>query len=262
MQEIWDLVVYNFIACLIVFARVSGIFTFNPILGRANIPVRIRVSMAFVLTITMLMSMGGVIGYIPDDVFGFAFVIVKEAALGLVFGFMVNLIVTVIIFAGEMIDHKIGFMMAKQMDPLTGINMPVMANMNFYMFALYFFITGGHLSYIRLFALSYDMVPIDFEFTIAWLGLSYNIVMYFSEIMTLAVKMAMPVLAALLILELCVGVIMKAVPTIHIFAMNIQLKILMGLFILMAIAGPMSDYLDSLLSIMWENLFGALRLIG
>ncbi|MDR0197608.1 MAG: flagellar biosynthetic protein FliR, partial [Oscillospiraceae bacterium] len=129
MREIWELIVNNFIGCLIVFARVAGIFTFNPIFGRAVVPMRVRVSLSVVLTVVMLASMGGAVGYIPTGVPDFAFVILKEAAIGLIFGFIVNLTLTVIIYAGEIIDYQIGIMMAKAMDPMTGVTMPVFANL-------------------------------------------------------------------------------------------------------------------------------------
>jgi len=262
MREIWDLIVYNFVGCLIVFARVTGIFTFNPILGRANVPVRVRASMSIVLTVVMLMSMGGVIGYIPNGIPDFVLVILKEAVLGLIFGFIVNLFLTVLIYAGEAIDNQIGLSMARVMDPATNISMPVFANLYYYMFILYFFITGGHLSYIKLFAQSYEMLPIGFGLSLPFIDISYRIALFFGTVMTLAIKMAMPVIAAELITELCVGVMMKAVPTIQVFVINIQMKVLLGLFLIMAIAAPMSDFLDKLLGIMWENLFGTLKLLA
>jgi len=262
MREIWDLIVYNFIGCLIVFARVTGIFSFNPIFGRANVPMRVRAAMSIVLTVVMLMSFGGVIGYIPQNIPSLVAVILKEAALGLIFGFVINLVLTVLIYAGETIDNQIGLGMAKVMDPGTNINMPVFANLYNNVFILYFFLTGGHLSYIRLFSQSYEMLPIGFEMSLSFVDASYRIAMFLGTVMTLAIKMAMPVIAAELVTELCVGVMMKAVPTIQVFVINIQLKLLLGLFIIMAISGPMSDYLDKLLGIMWENLFGTLSLLA
>jgi len=262
MQEIWDLILYNFVGCLVVFARVTGIFTFNPILGRANVPIRIRTAMSVVLTVVMLMSMNGAVGYIPDGVLGVIVIVLKEAAVGLIFGFIVNMILTVLIYAGEMIDNQIGLGMAKVMDPITHISMPVFANLYYYMFILYFFLTGGHLSYIRLFAQSYEALPIGFNLTFSFVNVSYKIAMFLGTVMTLAIKMAMPVIAAELITELCVGVMMKAVPTIQVFVINIQMKVMLGLFLIMALAGPMSDFLDKLLGIMWDNLFGTLKFLA
>jgi flagellar biosynthetic protein FliR len=78
--------------------------------------------------------------------------------------------------------------------------------------------------------------------------------MFLGTVFVLACKLAMPIIAAELIVEICVGVMMKAVPTIQIFAVNIQMKILIGLFVISAIAEPISDFITKLTEVMWRNL--------
>lgn len=262
MQDIWNLIVYNFIGCLLVFARVSGIFTFNPIFSRANVPMRIKVGMSIALAVAMLTSMGGTTGYIPTSLLGFVGTLLKEAAVGLVLGFIVNLILTVIVYAGEIIDTQTGFSMAKAMDPSTGVSMPIFANVYNYIYILYFFIIGGHLSYIKLFALSYDTLPIGFSFTAGSVNLSYVIANYLGTVITLGVKFAFPIIATQLIVEFGLGIMMKAVPTIQVLVVNLQLKIVVGMFVLIVMAGPMSDFLEKLMNIMFENLYSAVGQIG
>jgi flagellar biosynthetic protein FliR len=255
LQAVWDLIVGNFIGVLIVFSRVTGVFTFNPILGRTNVPATARVAMSIALAAMLLYGMDGQItGYMPTSVLGFIWVLIKEMLLGMLFGVVVNMMLSALILAGEVIDNQIGLSMAKMFDPSSGIQMPVFANLYFYMFVLYFFITGGHLEYIRLFKLSYDIVPIGFALDIQTQELMHNLVMYMGTIFTLGMKLAMPVIATELIVEVCVGVMMKAVPTIQVFTVNIDLKIIVGLFVIMAIAAPISDYIDNLLGILWQDL--------
>ena len=55
------------------------------------------------------------------------------------FGFFTNLIITVLLYAGEVIDTEIGLGMAKAYDPATGVTMPVFGNYYYYLFILYFF---------------------------------------------------------------------------------------------------------------------------
>lgn len=262
MQEIWDLIVGNFIGCLLVFARVSGIFTFNPIFARATVPMRVRVAMSVVMTFVMLGTMNDTVLYVPDGIPDFVLVILFEAILGFVFGFIVNLILNVILFAGKIIDNQMTIALAEIMDPTTNVTMPIMASLYYYLFILYFFVTGAHLSYINLFVLSYGIIPIGFEFTREWVYMSYDIVMFLGTVMTLAIKMAMPIIASELILQVCVGVMIKAVPNIQIFVINIQMKILMGFFVVMAIAGPMSDFIQELMDIMLNNLHATMMRLG
>jgi flagellar biosynthetic protein FliR len=255
VEEIWNLIVNNFIGYLIVLIRVSGIFTFNPIFARTNTPMQIRAMMAIALSAMMFSVMGGTTGYIPESVIGLIAVAVKELFIGFVFGLIANLILTVLIYAGELVDNQIGLAMAKMMDPNTGIQMPLFANLFYYMFIIYFFIAGGHLDYIRLFWLSFEMIPIGYEFSEATLKIISVIIDYFGTVMELGLKLSMPIVAAGLIVEFCIGIMMKAVPSIQVLVVNIQLKVFVGLFILMAITVPISDFLSKLFDIMRTDLY-------
>jgi len=259
MEELWNLILNNFVGCLLVFARIAGIFTFNPIFGRQNIPMRVRVIMAIALSVCMLAMTGGSTLYVPTSILGFAGVLILEAALGLVFGFFVNLIMTALLYAGEITDNKIGFMMANIMDPGTGIQAAVFANFYLYLFVIYFFVTNGHLQYIKLFALSYDIIPIGFQVNFNTWRIVEDLIMFFGTTLQLAVKLAMPVLAAIMITEICVGIVMKAVPGIQIFILTFSLKILLGLFLIFALAGVITTFVDGMFSTMWYHLEGIMN---
>lgn len=259
LADVWEMIINNFLGFILILCRVSGIFTFNPIFSRNNFPMRLKAGTTLVMAVFFASTMGS-ISYNPSGTFMVVFDMFKELGLGLVLGFMVNLVLTVTIYAGEIIDTQSGLGMAKAMDPGTGVTMPLFANVYYYMFILYFFVTGGHLSYVKLFHISYETLPIGFSgFTadVAW-----AMVNYFGTVMTLAVKFAAPILAVEMITEVCLGVLMKAVPSIHVFAVNIQLKVLIALLILLIIAQPMSDFIEKLMGIMWQNLYGLLGIVG
>ena len=255
---VWDTIFNNFVGFLFVLCRVTGIFTFNPIFSRSNVPTTVRNGISVVLAIVMMMVPDiGITTPHVTNVIGFVMIILKELFIGFVFGFFTNLIMTVLIYAGEIIDMQTGLGMAKSMDPTTGINMPIFANIYYYIFILYFFVTGGHLSYIKLFTLSFQTIPLGYDFTLATVDLTYVIVMYMGTVMTLAVKFALPIMVTEMITEICVGLMMKAVPTIQVMVVNIQLKIIVGLIVLAAAARPMSEFIETLMNLLWENLYTA-----
>ena len=257
-MELLNTVIGDFTGFLFVLCRITGIFTFNPIFSRSNVPNRVKAAMSIALSVVMLMSLGGKVA-VPEfnGVIGFFLIVIKELFIGFVFGFFTNLIMTVIIYAGEIIDTQTGLGMAKTMDPNTGITMPLFANLYYYLFILYFFLTDGHLSYIKLFAMSYETIPLGYDFTAVTVDLTYVIVNYFGTVMTLAVKFALPIIAAELITEICVGLMMKAIPTIQVYVVNIQLKVVVGFIVLLAAARPMAEFIEGLLGILWENLYAA-----
>ena len=261
LSDVWDMILNNFLGFLLIMCRVSGIFSFNPIFSRSNFPVRLRAGTTIALAVLFASSMGN-IKYEPTGIFMMLFDMMKELGLDDLTPALcrlVNLILAVTISAGEFIDYQTGLSMARAMDPATGVSMPLFANVYYYMFILYFFLTNGHLSYIKLFHISYETLPIGFSgFTadVPWA------LTYFSTVLTLAVKLAAPIIAIEFITEICLGVLMKAVPSIHIFALNIQLKVLIGLAAVLIMAQPMSDFIEKLMGIMWQNLYGLLGMMG
>jgi flagellar biosynthetic protein FliR len=237
-----------------VLVRVSGIFTFNPIFSRNGVPNYIRVGCSMVLAV--LMTAAGDYEYtMPSGLLPLAFDMAKELLIGAVLGFYVNLMLQVFSMAGEVTDMQLGLSMAKSYDPTFG-NTGLTTQYYSYWFLLYFFAVGGHLSYIKLFAVSFEAIPIGYDnFNI---NIAYILVIYFETVLTLGMKLAMPVVAASLIAEFCVGVLMKAVPNIHVFVLNIQIKMLVGFVVLAASCSVVSEFMQGIMDLLFENLNGLL----
>ena len=235
-----------------VLARTAGIFSFNPIFSRRGVPNTFRAGGSFVLAL-LITAATGFEYQIPEGVLPFAFDLVKELFVGAILGFFVNLMLQIFTLAGEVTDMQLGLSMAKSYDPTFG-NVGITTNFYSYWFILYFFAVGGHLSYIKLIAISFDSIPVGYpSFNI---NILYIVVMYMETVMTLALKLAMPSIAASLITEFCVGVVMKAVPTIHVFVLNIQLKMLVGFVVLTASAPAVGEFMEMIMGVLWENLNG------
>lgn len=252
MSEIWTIIQTKLIVYVMVLARTTGIFTFNPLLSRNGVPNSVKVGASMGLAVVMTTARD--FAYtMPAGLLPLAFDLAKELLVGAVLGFLVNLMLQVISMAGEVTDMQLGLSMAKSYDPTFG-NAGLSTQYYSYWFALYFFAVGGHLSYIKLFSVSYDSIPMGYNsFNI---NIPYILVHYFETVLTLGLKLAMPVIAASLISEFCVGVLMKAVPSIHVFVLNIQIKMLVGFVVLSASCGVVSEFMEKLMGILFENLNG------
>lgn len=230
---------------LLVFSRILGIFAFNPVLSRRNIPTIAKVGVSIFISYIVILTVqpepvetGGPAGV-------YLLMILRESFIGLVLGFVTNLFFYSLQVAGEIMDMQSGLGMAKVFDPETHVQMSIMGSFITFMLYLYFLVTNAHMSYIQLFVMSYDIIPIGS----GWLNpdLGYHIVSYFSVILSLVIKLAMPVIAAEIILEFCMGLLMKSVPQIQIMVVNIQMKVAFGFLMLFLIAVPLSDFIDSYL---------------
>lgn len=255
MSEVWTAIQTNFVVYIMVLARVTGIFTFNPIFARRGVPNVVKVGAS--LALAVVMTAAGDFDYtIPSGLFPFVFDLGKELLVGAVLGFFVNLMLQIFSMAGEVTDMQLGLSMAKSYDPTFG-NAGVTTNFYSYWYMLYFFAVGAHKSYITLFSVSYDSIPLGFgSFN---MNIPYIMVKYFETVLTLGLKLAMPIIAASLIAEFCIGVLMKAVPTIHVFVLNIQIKMLVGFIVLAASAPVVAEFMEDITGIMFENLNGIVQ---
>lgn len=237
---------------LLVFARILCIFIFNPILSRKNIPTIAKVTVSVFITYIVIMVVQPEPVDTGTQAGEYLFMILRESFIGLVIGFITDLFFYSVQVAGEIMDMQSGLGMAKVFDPETKVQMSIMGSFISFMMYLYFFATNAHMSYIKLFVVSYDILPIGSGGFNPDLG--YNIAAYFSVLLAMVIKLAMPIIAAALILEFCMGLLMKSVPQIQIMVVNIQLKVAVGFSMLFAISVPMSNFIDSYLDTWLETL--------
>lgn len=255
-MDFWELLLSDFDIKLMVFARILGIFSFNPILARSNIPARVRVGLSLLMAYIVALALPPMEYDAGDTAGQYVLSFAAELFIGMVLGFICDLFVYMIYMAGDIMDAQAGLGMAKVFDPSTHIQMSMYGSyMGFFMY-LYFFSANAHLTLIRIFVDSFEVIPLGGGQIDPELG--WTIVSMFSQILVLMMQLAMPVIAAELIVEFCMGILMKTVPQIQIIVVNIQLKVIVGFVVLFAITSPMSefiaDYTDKMLNTCREML--------
>lgn len=244
---------------LFVSARVGGFVLFNPILGRTNIPATFRTGMAMVLSV-FVTSVTDQQPPTPSGTAEFMVLMLLEIAIGFLLGMAVNFFFYIPQLAGSMIDTQMGMTMNQMYDAGASANMSVTGQILNVLMTLLFFAGGGHLTLLRLFLTSEQIVP----FGQVSIGLpAYNLMLeLFVECTVLAVKLCMPILAAELIAQVGMGVLMKVIPQINVFAINIELKVIVGLGLLLVLIVPFSEFLLQAELAMLNALHDVLALTG
>lgn len=258
-MDFYTLLFDNFETNLLVFSRVLGIFAFNPILSRKNIPQMVKIICCIFIAMIVIMvrqpepvDTGEVVGV-------YLIALLKEGFVGVVIGFVTDMFFYSVQMSGEIMDMQAGLGMAKVFDPGTNLSMSIMGSFVSFMMYLYFFVTNAHMTYIELFVKSFDIIPLGFEGISPGLGIT--IVEYFSVVLTLVLKLAMPLIVSQTILQFCVGVLMKSVPQIQIMVVNIQIKVGFSFLILFLVAKPLSEFLDNFMDTWLETIEGIIPLI-
>ena len=243
----------------LILMRMSGCILLNPILGRRNIPSPFRVGLTLVMTLLVTTFTDIVPPPAQTTVFGFLFVLLKELMVGLIIGFVISLFNYVVSFGGELIDLQMGLSMSKIFDPSSNVNMSLSATFFNLLYTFLFFSAGGHLTLMRLFMISGQVVP--YGGVIITTGLYTAILDIFIQCTILAVKFALPIIALEILIEMGMGMIMKAIPQINVFVINIQAKVLLGLVMLVAMFVPFSEFLERLITIMFETIDSVMLLL-
>lgn len=244
---------------LFVTARISGFVFFNPIFGRNNIPNAFRAGMALVLSI-FVTSVSEQQPADPSNVVEFIVLMLLEMAVGFLLGMAMNFFFYIVQLAGSVMDTQMGMTMNQMYDPGSSSNISSTGQILNILMLLLFFAGGGHLTLLRLFLTSEEIVP----YGQVSIGLpAYNLMLeLFVECTVLAVKLAMPILVAELIAQVGMGVLMKVIPQINVFVINIDLKVMIGFVLLLMLMIPFSEYLLQVEMAMLDSLHDILVLAG
>lgn len=223
-----------------VIARMSGFVLFNPLFGRNSIPGIFRAGVVFVLAVSVLSSTQQSV-VVPTGILQLAFKILLEMSLGLLLGAVVNFFFYIPQLAGEVIDTQLGMTMNQVYDPGSQANLSMNGVLLNALMMLLFFAANGHHTLLRIFLTSGEIVP----YGAAALGNAAASAMLelFVQCTLFAVKLCLPILAAELVGQIGMGILMKVIPQINVFAINIELKVIIGMTLTFLLISPISEYL-------------------
>lgn len=252
----------NFIAenidiYVLVFARLAGIVFMNPILSKSTIPTALKTGIVLCTTALITPVIPIPEGYTSGS-FDFLLSFGKEIFVGFLLGYVFNIFYYMLMTAGDVLDTNFGFAMAKVFDPATSIQSAFTSNLMNALFILYFFATDSHLTLISVAVSSFDFVPVGLNGFSVMSAATFAIDL-FSSTFALAMKLAIPFIAAEFILEVSMGILMKLIPQIHVFVIEFQLKILLAIVMLMIMANPIAVFIDNYISLIFDNMKGALE---
>ena len=238
---------------LILFAlvvmRMSGAVVFNPVLGRTNLPRTAKGTMVLMLSLLLYLGVEGNLQHQPANLIEFGVMLLKELMVGFVIGYSMELGFMVIRFASSIIDQTMGLSMAQTYDPQYNTQMTITSNL-YYAFLFLLFLAGdGHVRLLALFFSSARLIHFG-QVTIDT-GLARMMLETFTANITMGLQLTFPIIAMELVTEAAMGILMRMIPQINVFAVNFQLKIIVGLMMLLFMFSPMSERLYVLI----DNMF-------
>ena len=222
----------------LVAARVAPIMQLVPYFGGKSLPQTVKGGLILALTALVYPSVWamGAADALPSNALEITLLMTKELLVGLMFGFVAALVFESVRIAGQLIDNARGQTMATAMVPQLPDRVSISADYLYQLTIVIFVILGGHRVFIVALARSFQALP-PHELPAAGaqsLGeLCLQIVRLGADAIALGVLLAFPVIAALLLAELCLGLVNKAAPQIQVFFLGMPIKALLGILVVL-----------------------------
>ena len=247
-------IIERFYAFMWPMLRISALMLTAPILSQNAINTRLRILIALVLT-WLIYPLHRWPQLDPSSAEGLLQVF-NQVAIGATMGLTLQIVVAAVVVAGQSISSAMGLSMANMIDPSLG-NVPVVSQFLLILASLVFVGFGGPAILLGLVSESFHTLPIGASIlNQALLG---RVVQWSSMMFLGALLMALPVMVFLLFVNVGLGVVTRAAPSLNIFAVGFPAMILAGFLVLIL----SMDAIGGRIEWLWMQGFGVLRdLIG
>ena len=238
-----------------VFFRVGGFLMVAPMFGARYVPARVRILVAFALSLALFPVLQVDAQVTLFSIAGFV-VAIQQVLIGLACGFIMQLAFDAVVIGIQTVSMSMGLGFAVLVDNQSGIQVPTLSQQYLLLAILLFNAMNGHLMVIELMVESFALVPPgdgilageDF-----WRVMEWGTTMFAG-----AVKIALPAATAVLIVNVSVGVISRAAPTLNLFAIGLPMTILSGFVVLFLTLPSLTDSIRYLVRESARSVFALL----
>ncbi|SMC65804.1 flagellar biosynthetic protein FliR [Sporomusa malonica] len=215
---------------LLMFARISGIFSSAPIFGSRNVPVIVKAGLSLIISYILLPLLIRPTFVAPDSLLPYVALVIGEFMIGLILGFACSFIFYGIQMAGSLLDTQIGFGIVNVLDPQFGQQVPLVGNFKYILAMLVFLVSNSHHLFLSALFSSFKLIPVTegvFRADVATIAVDMV-----TSIFVIALKISLPVLVSLLLTDVALGILARTMPQMNIFVVGVPGKIIVGIFVL------------------------------
>lgn len=214
-------------------ARIMGLIATAPILSNRAIPARIRMGFGAAMTLALIPALppsGLIVGSWPG-----LLALLQQMLIGIALGFSMRVVFTAIDLAGELIGLQMGLGFAMFYDPDNAAQSPVISEFLGLLAMLIFLSINGHLMLLAVIGNSFEWWPVGADLFPAngWMAIAR----WGSTIFSAGVMLALPVIAALLVVNIALAILTRAAPTLNLFAIGFPVTLIAG-FVMLLLSMP------------------------
>lgn len=217
---------------IVVFARTSALVSLAPVFGSKTVPVSVRAGLSLAIALGLSPVVQAYVGTPPPDLILFILRIGYEVLVGLIMGYVVNLVLMAAMIAGEVLDFMMGLSVMQVLNPINAFPTTLLAQFHYMLALVLFAMIDGHHLLLQGLLKSFEMGgsaqdPVQ----IAQVGLT-SIGTLVTQVMLLACQIAAPAAGILLVVDAALAVVSRAVPQTPVWLIGMPAKIAIGLIAL------------------------------
>lgn len=234
----------NFEILILILVRISCFVSVAPFYGQKGAPARVKIGLSVFISLLLY-------GFIDKTaieytgLFGYAIIVLKEGITGLLIGLGANICNSIILFAGHIISMDIGLSMATEFNPEMNVQSTLVGNLYNYFILLLLIATNMHHVILRAITDSFVVVPINGQ-VFDWDHLLTSMTQYMTDLFVIGFRIFLPVFACIMILNCILGIMAKVSPQMNMFAVGMQMKIMVGfgvLFLTVSLLPGIADFI-------------------
>ncbi len=244
---------------MLMFVRLTAMLFLLPIFGHSVIQSKYRIGLAFFLTIIIFPLMGELPVPEVSSLFPFAWLLIKEVAIGLVIGYFTLFLFGAVSFAGSILDMQMGFAMLQLPDPIAEKNMSTASGFLFSLiFTIAFLLFNGHYFLLLAVKKSFVLIPPGYAVFPAE-AIADSAVLAITHLVEIALRLSAPVLVVMIITSASLGIIAKTMPQMNIFFVGMPLKIGTGFLAIMVSLPSLINLFESVLHQLYKDIWILLK---
>ena len=228
---------------LLILVRVSCFIFISPFFSMRNTPARVRVALSVFVALLLYQVVTPAEAVLYETEMEYAILVIKEAIAGLLIGFGANICMSILNFAGSVADMETGLSMAQLMDPNSAEQTSLTGVFYQYAFTMMLIASGMYRYLLGALADTFILIPVG-GIVFHREAMLETIVKFLSDYIIIGFRIVLPIFCVILLLNAILGVLAKVSPQMNMFAVGIQLKILVGMSVLLVTVQMMPGAAD------------------
>lgn len=220
---------------MMIFSRIIALFFIAPIFSSDAVSYPFRIFLGFLISLLLFPSVSPYMLKVPPGMGEYALIILSEVFVGVLIGFILNILFASFQMAGEYFSVQLGFGYTEILDPVSQTSLPVMSTLKNMIAIMLFLITGAHRKVIESIAFSFEKASIYHLTAEMENGIFRTFEYSIGAMFLIAFKIALPILGVIILVTAAEALMGKAAPQMNILQLSFPAKIAIGLIVMILV---------------------------